>query len=96
MAMPVTKFLVTFSGKSYPDYRPVSIVIPTQSKDEAKEWARKQLEIWNLDPLCIKVDVVFVEAEAEAEASKKAPKDAPVTEKSTTRSGKDRSKKKKK
>ena len=60
MSMPSTRFRVTFGGKSFPDYRPMSVVIPSQSEEVAREWATRQLEVWNLDPSGIKVEISMV------------------------------------
>lgn len=44
----MTRFKVEFSGKDYPDYRPVSMKFFAPGVERADEWVRMQLKAWGL------------------------------------------------
>lgn len=44
----MTRYKVEFSGKDYPDYRPVSMRFFAPSYERAEEWAKMQLKAWGL------------------------------------------------
>jgi hypothetical protein len=54
----VTKFRITFGGRHYPSYRPISVAMFARDAAEATAWAVKQMEAWGVaSPEKVKVDV---------------------------------------
>lgn len=74
------RFLVEFSGKNYPEYRPMSMKIRAASQKRAEEWVEKQLGVWNVDPKIVKASVTEIPEEAAPvdgdKAEKKSKKEA--------------------
>jgi hypothetical protein len=72
--MPKTRFRITFGGKSFPEYRPASVTIPSQSEDVAREWAARQLEVWGLSIKEVKVEIALLKEDPPKKEDEKEPK----------------------
>jgi hypothetical protein len=49
MSIPTVRFRVEFKG-AVPKHYPHAVTVPVKDEEEAKMWAKKQLEAWGIEP----------------------------------------------